>query len=387
MCDALTSPRAAMKRAPSGRRAYGLVRPLGEGSFGSVSLVAHKVTGDEVVIKEVRLKGLSRPALQAAREEVLVLQRLDHPHIIAYREAFVEEVLASLFIVTEYADGGDLLARIKAKKTAGSVHFAEAEMVRMFAQCVDALAYCHHQLHLLHRDLKPANIFLTGPEDSIKIGDFGISRSLASTNAMAQTKCGTALYMAPEICEGSAYGRAADVWALAVTFYEASSLKEPWLDMVTGGGMMGLYRTIMTRDLDLAVLGADGGDGGYSGEWYAVPLALLTPPRPPHVPHAPGPFTTRLSQNPMLHTLTGAHCSARCLHGRLTRVRPSRSSCTPRCASVRRRSAIRASPQAHQHIHTHGSWRQRKPRRHRRRHRPQRRQGRRRWTRAERPWQ
>ena len=63
MCDALTSPRAAMKRAPSGRRAYGLVRPLGEGSFGSVSLVAHKVTGDEVVIKEVRLKGLSRPCV------------------------------------------------------------------------------------------------------------------------------------------------------------------------------------------------------------------------------------------------------------------------------------------------------------------------------------
>ena len=202
-------------------------------------------------MKEVKLSGLSKSQLLRARDEVTVLRRLNHPYLIAYREAFLEEVLATLFIVMEYADGGDLESLIKARAGAP---FAEAEVLRLLSQSVDALSYCHHTLKLLHRDIKPANIFLTHSFD-VKLGDFGISRSLATSKAIAMTKCGSPLYMAPEICKGLPYGRAADAWSLGCTFYQVMALKEPWMDQ-SSGGMMGLIRVICNSPIDLEAVRA-----------------------------------------------------------------------------------------------------------------------------------
>ena len=86
-------------------------------------------------------------------------------------------------------------------------------MRRVFAQCVDALSYCHHTCHLLHRDLKPENIFLTARKSStdfgdVKIGDFGISRALSSTNELATSQVGTPLFMSPELANGKPYDTA-----------------------------------------------------------------------------------------------------------------------------------------------------------------------------------
>lgn len=46
----------------------------------------------------------------------------------------------------------------------------------------------------VHRDLKTANIFLTGENNIVKVGDFGIAREL-NDRSMARTFCGTPYYM------------------------------------------------------------------------------------------------------------------------------------------------------------------------------------------------
>ena len=95
----------------------------------------------------------------------------------------------------EWASGGDLGALISRRKRSGR-RFTEPEILRLFYQTCSALAYCHHELKLLHRDLKPANIFIDSKGD-VKVGDFGISRFLTTSAALAQTQCGTPLYMSP----------------------------------------------------------------------------------------------------------------------------------------------------------------------------------------------
>lgn len=55
-----------------------------------------------------------------------------------------------------------------------------------------------HAITCAHRDLKTANIFLM-KEGGVKLGDFGISKVLAATNAEANTVLGTPFYISPEI--------------------------------------------------------------------------------------------------------------------------------------------------------------------------------------------
>ncbi|VDP33990.1 unnamed protein product [Schistosoma mattheei] len=67
-----------------------------------------------------------------------------------------------------------------------------------------------HKNKILHRDLKTSNIFLKN--GNIKVGDFGISRSLATTEELATTFIGTPYYMSPEVLKYEGYNNKSDIW-------------------------------------------------------------------------------------------------------------------------------------------------------------------------------
>ena len=74
----------------------------------------------------------------------------------------------------------------------------------------EGLAYLHDR-SIVHRDIKPANLLLKneGDLDSLKIGDFGLSRCsndyIGSGNFCG--KVGTLLFMAPEQVNEQDYGK------------------------------------------------------------------------------------------------------------------------------------------------------------------------------------
>lgn len=57
----------------------------------------------------------------------------------------------------------------------------------------------------------------------IKLGDFGISRSLENTFELASTSIGTPFYLSPEICKSASYNHKIDIWLLGCTLYELCS--------------------------------------------------------------------------------------------------------------------------------------------------------------------
>ena len=150
---------------------------------------------------------------------------------------------------------------------------------------VKALAYCHHDLKLLHRDLKPQNVFLKDEdvskgaidESHIKLGDFGISKMLAASQGLAQTQCGTPLYMSPEMCRGEAYDRAADVWALGCIMYELMTFDAPWLRQMGPRGVAGVGALMQQISTDELHVDRRALRQLYSRELCALLMALLAP--------------------------------------------------------------------------------------------------------------
>jgi NIMA (never in mitosis gene a)-related kinase len=122
----------------------------------------------------------------------------------------------------DFADGGDLYAKIAQRKKLGKL-FPEEQVINWFLQMALALKHIHSR-RILHRDLKTQNIFLTSKGD-VKIGDFGIARILQHTYDLVKTAIGTPYYLSPEICQEKPYNQKSDIWSLGCILYELLTLR------------------------------------------------------------------------------------------------------------------------------------------------------------------
>lgn len=121
-------------------------------------------------------------------------------------------------------------------------------VVRHFLKQLSSALHFLRERDLIHRDIKPQNLLLCpaptsyrsgtsqfipykGSDNSyepttgletlpmLKIADFGFARSLPATS-LAETLCGSPLYMAPEILRYEKYGAEADLWSVGTVLYE-----------------------------------------------------------------------------------------------------------------------------------------------------------------------
>lgn len=70
------------------------------------------------------------------------------------------------------------------------------------------------------------SVFL-GEDNSVKLGDFGLSKIMASHD-FASTYVGTPFYMSPEICAAERYTLKSDIWSLGCIIYELCSREPPF---------------------------------------------------------------------------------------------------------------------------------------------------------------
>lgn len=170
--------------------------------------------------------------------EVRTVFQARSDHLVQFYDAFHHE--GSLHLVLEYCDMGSLEGLYQALRRPGAEHMmSEHVLAAILFQIVQGLTYLHKEKRAVHRDLKPANVLLNSA-GFVKLSDFGISRQLDATCAMAQTYCGTAAYMAPErLMDGAIYGFPSDIWSVGLIALEVrpsthSPLCTMWLVRASG---------------------------------------------------------------------------------------------------------------------------------------------------------
>jgi NIMA (never in mitosis gene a)-related kinase len=198
------------------------------------------------VIKTVNIENMNEEERKEALKECKILQKLSHPNIIKFREVFLSKNPSlTLHLVMDWADAGDLKKKIESQHR----YFIETQILDWFTQICLAIKHMHDR-KILHRDLKSGNIFLT-KTNTVKLGDFGISRCLDYTLEQVQTVTGTPYYLSPEIVSNKPYSFKSDIWSLGVLLYEMCALRMPFnaqsLPKLSLNILKGLYNPIPTH--------------------------------------------------------------------------------------------------------------------------------------------
>lgn len=200
--------------APSAVPGYRILRPIGEGKYGSVWLAREQNTGKQVAIKfYANRRGVDWSLLGREVEKLAVL----------YTSRNIVGLLAvgwdhdPPYYVMEYLENGSLATRL----AEGSL--APTDAVRIATRVCQALVHAHGS-GILHCDLKPANILLDQDFEP-RLCDFGQSR-LADEHSHS---LGTLFYMAPEQADLKAVPDARwDVYALGALIYNMLTGSPPY---------------------------------------------------------------------------------------------------------------------------------------------------------------
>ena len=212
---------------------------VGGGTFGSVYAAINLDSGHLMAVKEIRLQDpkLIPTIVSQIRDEMGVLQVLDHPNIVQYYG--IEPHRDKVYIFMEYCSGGSLAGLLEHGRI-------EDEMViQVYAlQLLEGLGYLH-EANVVHRDIKPENILLDH-NGVIKYVDFGAAKVIAnqgktivmdnsSGRPKQQSMTGTPMYMSPEVIKGGQHRGArlgaVDIWSLGCVVMEMATGARPWASL------------------------------------------------------------------------------------------------------------------------------------------------------------
>lgn len=87
---------------------FTIIKKLGDGAYSSVYKVRRLDDQEQYALKKVKMLNLTDKEKENALNEVRILASIDHPNVIGFKEAFIDEPSSSLCLVMEYADNGDV---------------------------------------------------------------------------------------------------------------------------------------------------------------------------------------------------------------------------------------------------------------------------------------
>ncbi|XP_060576704.1 BDNF/NT-3 growth factors receptor-like [Ruditapes philippinarum] len=218
------------------------IEPLGEGAFGRVYLGRCEnmpKEGENVMVAIKMLKNdMTEDSLKDFEREAEVLTNMDHKNIVTFYGVCVQE--DTCMMIFEYMQNGDLNNYLRKHGPDASIFgnlrpnsmLNESDLLHIGLQVADGMSYLASH-HFVHRDLATRNC-LVGDSLVVKIGDFGMSRDIYSTDYY---KVGGSVmlpvrWLPPESLLYRTFTIESDIWSFGVVLWEIFSYgKQPWFHL------------------------------------------------------------------------------------------------------------------------------------------------------------
>lgn len=199
--------------------AFRVLAPLGAGAMGIVYVAERLDTATRCALKILAPQLAQDTSLRERFErEARYATSIQHPNLLGVIDAGRDG--DTLYIVTEYIEGGDLLALLDQVQRLDPVR-----AVRLISHVAAALDAAHN-VGLMHRDVKPGNIMVAQPgtpQEKALLTDFGLGKN-PNDDSVPLTQAGhfvgTVDYTAPEEILARDADHRVDVYSLGCVLFE-----------------------------------------------------------------------------------------------------------------------------------------------------------------------
>ena len=151
---------------------------IGKGAYGTVYMGLNLQSGEMMAVKQIATN--SNPEeLKDLQDEINVMKKLSHKHIVSYLGAQWDGTTRELYIFTEWVPAGSLVDILKKFG-----RLTESIARTYTKQILLGLKYLHDN-DVIHLDIKPGNV-LINDLGTVKLADFGAARQLTSGQSISK---------------------------------------------------------------------------------------------------------------------------------------------------------------------------------------------------------